>query len=81
MRNHSYNQSEERRLLDNQKQQFNKQRLNTQGLKLGGKVTEQAVVVEEDTNNAEFVGYSKQTVFTKLPVEERGKTFRIVNHS
>ena len=80
MRNNSYNQSEERRLLDKQKQQFNKQRLNTQGLKLGGKVTEQTVV-EEDTNNAEFIGYSKQTVFTKLPVEERGKTFRSVNHS
>jgi len=40
MRNHSHNQSEERRLLDKQKQQFNKQRLNTQGLKLGGKATE-----------------------------------------
>ena len=80
MRNHSHNQSEERRLLEKQKQQFNKQRLNTQSLKLGGKATEQAVV-EEDTNNAEFVGYSKQTIFTKLPVEERGKSYRMVIRS
>jgi len=45
--------------------------LNTQKLKLGdGKSAKE--FNEEDTN-AEFVGFSKDSIYKKLPVEEKGK--------